>query len=346
MTPPIAPGYVTHVENQVTKNAAVSKAAGGTGPGLVVKSGVNTAQAIREGIYGSQKYSPPPGIDFALLSKKAYGRNYQERMVDGYDIIPKYTSEDRVVYRHQASGHVIVAFRGTDFHDVHTVSGAQFRRNPIKALSHEFETRHFRDVTTDAALALGLQGAVSHRFYNSTRVTRQVIDEYGLRNVSVTGHSLGGSQAMHVSNLLNVHAEAYNPHISWNDALTHSNFFHSTVHVNYTDPISTFFPGIRAEKIDARYNKKAKPFMGQHGIDNFILPASKKSKFEIPATSKSKSDQTRIQPRIVPVASHPSGQYTHYGGGQNLTPLTMDCAHMSHYQKVVHGCPTRVRATA
>lgn len=347
MTPPIQSGYVNHVINQNTKNASVSKAAGGTVGGLVVKSAVNEGQRIGELLKPSAHPQPPADIDFALLSKKAYGRNNQERQVEGFDILPQHTTEDRVVYRHQKTGYVVVAFRGTDLHDTHQVTSRMWKRNPIKALSHEFETRHFRDVTTDIALALGIQGAASHRFYNAEVGTQRVINEFGKNNVSVTGHSLGGSQAMHVSNKLGVHAEVYNPHISWNDAGTHTNFFHTNVHVNATDPISTFFPGIRAEHIDVRYNRKAKPFMGQHGIDNF-LKSTTKSKTFIPAKTPTapKSNISKTVP-VRSVAAHPPiSQYSNYGGGHDLAPLTMNCSSMSHYQKVLHGCPRRTTVKA
>jgi hypothetical protein len=160
---------------------------------------------------------------------------------------------------------------------------------------------------------------------------------------------------MHVSNKFGIHGEVYNPHVSWNDALTHKNYFHTVVHVNKTDPVSAFYPFITAEKFDSRYNKNAKPFLGQHGIENFLRPkpasrtTSKIQKIQtfenVPATVKSNGG---LKSRVRPVTTTPviSQTYTHYGGGQDLTSRTMDCTHMSYYQKVVHGCPQRKRGSS
>lgn len=265
---------------RVVGGAAVGKAAG-TPARLVAGEFTNAAERLQEKVRPHQTYKPPEGIDFARLSKGAYGRNDQERYVEGYDIIPEFTSPDRVAYRHQASGHVILSFRGTDIH--------QWGKG-----SSIFSSRGFRDITSDLLLAAGAQD-MGHRFYNAENVTKKVLDRYGKTNVSVTGHSLGGSQALHVSRKFGVHAEAYNPHISWSDAMTHTNYWNATIHVNKTDPVSAFYPWVKAEKTDVRYNKKAKPFLGQHGIDDFLLPLPAKK-----STPTAKSKPTLSNPVLPP----------------------------------------------
>jgi hypothetical protein len=203
-------------------------------------------------------------IDFARLSKQTY-LPMEKRGVEGFDIVPEFTTEDRTVYYHKDTQKAIIAFRGTDTHDWgHGVKGF-------------FHSRGFRDITSDLALAAGEQNR-SHRFKNAENVTKAVIERYGHKNVIATGHSLGGSQAVHVSNKFGIHAEAYNPHVDWLSASTFGNAYNTALHVNTTDPVAAFWRGMDWQSTDVRYNKKAAPFLGQHGIDNFLLPPKSKPK--------------------------------------------------------------------
>lgn len=202
-------------------------------------------------------------IDYARLSQQSY-LPIEKRGVEGFEIVPEFTTQDRTVYYHKNTKKAVIAFRGTDVHDWgHGAKGF-------------FHSRGFRDVTTDIILAAGEQGR-SHRFKNAENVTRQVIKKYGKQNTIATGHSLGGSQAMHVSNKFGIHAEVYNPHVDWFSATTFSNYYNTALHVNKTDPVAAFSGYSSFQSVDSRYNKKKAPFLGQHGIDNFVLPPKAKA---------------------------------------------------------------------
>lgn len=276
---------------KLSKTAAAGKAvtkALGKGGDLILGEAKHIGERIKQNIHPEHSIAPPSDIDFARLSKAAYGRSVKERNVEGFDQLLEYSSPDRAVYRHKRSGHVVISFRGTDAHQ--WGKGSKF-----------FSSKGFRDTTTDAIMAAGY-GDLTHRFYNAEEVTKKIADKYGKNNMSVTGHSLGGSQALHVSNKFKIHAEVYNPHIAWNDALTHNNYFHATIHVNKTDPVAALYPWVSAEKFDVRYNKKAKPFIAQHGIDNFLQPSSVKSNPSI----SSKPQPNPMGRKIVPYKPPPS----------------------------------------
>jgi hypothetical protein len=301
---------------QVVRNVVVGKAVG-TPPILAAREFKNQDDRLRERVHPQKTYQPPPGIDFARLSKQAYKNTNSERAVAGYSILKEFTSPDRVVYQHDASGHVIIAFRGTD----------------VSHPSGKPSSRFVRDVTTDVLLGAGATG-LSHRFYNAVEVTKSVISRYGRENVSVTGHSLGGSQALHVSNKLRVHAEAYNPHFDWTDAVTRQNYFHATIHVNKTDPVAAFYPLVHAAKRDIRYNKKAKPFMGQHGIDNFLLPevkpAPKPTPMPRPAPMPIPNRPREFHP-LMPADVKQVATFHHSEDACSRLPL---------YLQIAHGCRT------
>lgn len=260
-------------------------------------------------------------IDFARLSKASYAHGLPARQVEGFDIIPDLTSDDRTVYRHHDTGKVIIAFRGTDTHD-------WGKRGDAKSFFH---SRGFRDTTTDAILAASEQGR-SHRFKNAVAVTNQAIDRYGHSNVIVTGHSLGGSQAMYVSNKTGVHAEVYNPHVDWEAAATGSNYYNTALHVNVTDPVAMFYGHAHWQSRDVRYNKKKAPFLAQHGIDNFMLPPKLVPKPE----EKLKPNGIRnfmgrppsSSSSTIPVKMPKQKEFNHGG----------NCAGMPLYMQLQYGC--------
>jgi hypothetical protein len=189
----------------------------------------------KQDYYGkSNPVLPPSDIDFARLSINVYNK---DPSTEGFTIIHDLTSPDRVVYQHDRTKHVVLAFRGTD------------PTNP-------------RDLVSDAILAMGNE-EISHRFFNAEEITKKTIARYGKNNVTVTGHSLGGSQAMHVSRKYKVHAEVYDPHVEWQSAITGTNYPDVALHTNKYDPIAAFYRGAHFQSVDARNSYK-------HSIDNFV----------------------------------------------------------------------------
>lgn len=136
---------------------------------------------------------------------------YRDIAPNGYDIDTELSGPDRRVYVNSQKK-AIIAFRGT---------------NPSNK----------RDVWADLAMAAHLESK-TNRFKNSLDVSRRAVDKYGAENIQVTGHSLGGSQAIYVANKLNLAGEAYNPFISSSIRNKSDKF---KVHVTVGDPVS--YPG-------------------------------------------------------------------------------------------------------
>lgn len=197
-------------------------------------------------------------IPFADMSVNSY-KSGNAREIQNYKIDTELTTGDRVVYVSNDGSHAVVAFRGT---------------NP----------KNWRDITTDALLGANAKD-LSNRFWNAERVTSAAINKYGKGNVYATGHSLGGSQAMHVSQKYGIHAEAYNPFVSLEDAFEGADYSHSVVHYNAGDPIGFGIPFVTTKHTYYHYNWEAGaypfpiPFaisgIKQHGISNLTSDASK-----------------------------------------------------------------------
>lgn len=151
-------------------------------------------------------------MNYADFAKSAY----HDVAPTGYQVDSELSGPDRRIY-HQDGKNVVVAFRGTNLNNT-------------------------RDIGANAAMGFHVQG-FTNRFKNSLDVTKRAVKKYGLENVSVTGHSMGGSQAVYVANKLNLGGAAYNPYTSWSNKNTSDKF---KVHIAVGDPVSSpgmFIPG-------------------------------------------------------------------------------------------------------
>ena len=195
----------------------------------------------------------------AQLSKAAYGK---EDPAHGYQLDTELSNRDRKVYH--KDGKAVVAYRGTN------LSGSKDR---------------FRDLAADGLIALGLTNA-SKRFKGANDTADKALQKYGKENVSLTGHSLGGSQALHVAKKhkdLNLETHAYNPGISPVDVVRSKGIFHprhllkpmggndgfgsnTTIHAVRKDLVGALSPYLSGVKTKMYTAKKGK---GAHALANF-----------------------------------------------------------------------------
>lgn len=122
---------------------------------------------------------------YAKLASASYAFEFgQDAPVPaGYEVDTSLSDTNTTIFT--KGSEACVAFRGTDF-------------------------LNWRDVSADVMLALGLEG-FSIRFLKSLSTTNKAISKYGHANVSVTGHSLGGTQALFVNSKTGVMAVVFNP---------------------------------------------------------------------------------------------------------------------------------------
>lgn len=195
----------------------------------------------------------------AQLAKASYGK---EAPGHGYQLDTELSNRDRHVYH--KDGKAVVAFRGTN------LSGTKDR---------------FRDLAADALITLGLTHT-SKRFKGAAETTDKALQKYGKENVSLTGHSLGGSQALHVSKKnkdLNLETHAYNPGVSPIDVARSKGAFtakhllgpmggdggfgsRTTIHAVRKDVVGALSPYLKGVKTKMYSAKKGK---GAHALANF-----------------------------------------------------------------------------
>lgn len=116
-----------------------------------------------------------------------FERAFRDSGLSGiYRVDEELSDANRTTFQDTRTGRGVIAFRGTNL-------------------------KNAGDLGTDAAVAFGLQ-RLTPRFGDAERVTRGAIERYGgAGNVDVTGHSLGGTQAMHATNRTGVHSYSFNP---------------------------------------------------------------------------------------------------------------------------------------
>lgn len=144
---------------------------------------------------------------------------YHGEAVKGYDILPEFTTKDRVAYKHSHSNKVYLAFRGTDL-------------------------SNHRDIGTDILMGLELHHK-SSRLQKAVGTAKKLKEKFGSENVILTGHSLGGSQALYASEKLGLAAEVYNPYLSYKQKK--KTYHHATVHHTEGDIISKNVIGSKAK---------------------------------------------------------------------------------------------------
>jgi hypothetical protein len=143
--------------------------------------------------------------------------SYTKKSIPGFVIDNELSGTDQVVYRN--GNKAVVAFTGTRPND---------------------KENRFRDLTTDLGLWSGMKSHLN-RFKNTLDVTTRAINKYGKDNVYVTGHSLGGSEAVYANQKLGVQGSAYNPFIDQQDVLrSRGNYVKDNFHVHTIlgDPVS------------------------------------------------------------------------------------------------------------
>ena len=200
--------------------------------------------------------------DYAVLSKGAYNPAAQESNTKalGYEIDKDLSSRYSTVYYHAGKKKAVVAYRGTV---------------PYNA----------SDLYADATniFASSRRFVDSPRFRQADALYKKTVAKYGRKHVEVTGHSLGGSQAMYVGAKYNTKGIAYEPGIGTLDAFERSTLGYKTKvkivstaydpkiwkHNSFQNFEYAISSGTRLRGPEAHTYVHAKG-VGLHTIDNFI----------------------------------------------------------------------------
>ena len=126
--------------------------------------------------------------EHAVLSQAAYDLvKFQKGCKSlGCKVDDELSQKSRTVFYDKKENTVVIAYKGT---------------NPS----------HISDLIADGQIANGMDEYLSGRFKGAKKVYRQTTKKYGKENVQVTGHSLGGSQAVPVGRKYGAIGTAFEP---------------------------------------------------------------------------------------------------------------------------------------
>jgi len=151
-------------------------------------------------------------MNLADFAKHSYGPTAPR----GYLIDQELSGPDRKVYH--KDGKAIIAYRGTS-------------------------VTNSRDLTANAGMGIGIHHKLN-RFKHSVDIANRAVKKYGKHNVTITGHSLGGSQALYVHHKTGIKGSAFNPYVGIPDYVRGAkrskhikDNFH--IHAVVGDPISS-----------------------------------------------------------------------------------------------------------
>jgi hypothetical protein len=144
---------------------------------------------IKKNVSGSKQRAEVKdytGDTYARLSSLAYekdrGKLQKEARKMGYDIDEELSSNNHTVFKHRQTGKAVISYRGT-------------------------EPTNLDDLAADKDIAYGKRE--HSRFNEALHVAKKAQQKY--KDIEVTGHSLGGTQALHVYETLGVRTRVYNP---------------------------------------------------------------------------------------------------------------------------------------
>lgn len=228
------------------------------------------------------KYSQ---LTYADMSKAAYAIG-RKRDVKGFHIDEELSSPDYVTYVNNTDGHAVVAFRGT----------SRIDRG---------------DIDADVMIAAGAQ-KYSPRFWQALNITRVAQRKYGKADVEVTGHSLGGSEAMYVSSQAHVPAVTFNAGVSpVASFFDHQDYSKVTAIYDHADIISSGTRSIpdstRITRIDSSGGEPQTSNTSQGGQPSGNVNPNQAPPSSMPSNSNSNSNSNTSASIPAPTQGDKSG---------------------------------------
>lgn len=182
--------------------------------------------------------------DFRIIDAKLSKGVYKQLpSIDGWTRDEALSNQNRSVYTKDGKAKLVM--RGSDF------------SNP--------RSRTFWEDLGSDALVLGGLSDLSSRNRNAKRTADLAIQKYGKSNVTATGHSLGGSQALYLNRKRGIPVTAFNAGVSPIESVFRRKYKGAVNYITGSDPISYF-----SRAVKGLTTKTVKPKTKSHSIYNFI----------------------------------------------------------------------------
>lgn len=109
----------------------------------------------------------------AYIRSKDARQNYMDKYYNGeYTLLDDYSGRHHTGYRHNSTGDIIYAVRGTDYSDA--------------------VNSKVKDLATDVLVTFGLE-TLGNRYKSSDKMLKRLLEENKNSKITLAGHSLGGT---------------------------------------------------------------------------------------------------------------------------------------------------------
>jgi hypothetical protein len=189
------------------------------------------------------------GLKYAIFAEASYYFNdAKQKILDKYakpnwDIVQDLTTNDASTFRNRITQEVVVAIRGTDFSNVN-------------------------DVLTDVAIVGGVV-TWTPRYSVIKNIVSKAIQKYGRKNITLTGHSLGGKLAIEAGNEFGLPVYVFNAATGPLDffARRNKNVKFYTTNINKSRDIVSFLGTLYNKYNNLEFRQEA---LDPHTLKNFL----------------------------------------------------------------------------
>ena len=194
---------------------------------------------------------------YAILSKLSYDKNPihlfgHYHLLNQFKILSNFSNTDMLTVKDNYTGQVIVAFRGSD------------DKNKTGNFLRDFIQNNYN-------IAVGNKNKLK-RVEEVEEHLKQLINKYGADNVTLTGHSLGGSVASIISRDMGLKAYVFNigSSIMDDETAVNTNLTHYTTNNIKKGIIDVLSVSSTLRDDYTTYIVNKKQGVNTHSIDNFL----------------------------------------------------------------------------
>ena len=237
---------------------------------------------------------------YSRLSKGAYMTNKGEtveleQMLNEFSetkdfiVDTELTSSNSTIYHNIKTNETVIAFRGTDPGSLN-LTAIEKTRLP-----------NFSDLKTDGAILIG-QEAKTERLLEAERTFQKTVNKYGKESLNLTGHSLGGNQALHIGEKFDIPSKTFNGAVSIRQVAEDVNNTHmlnkseQIIYRTHLDPVSVGAL-VKSENSNRKvinidtHLGKSNTILETHDIDHFIEEGAEIEEGVIKVSKASKMTQ-------------------------------------------------------
>ncbi len=204
------------------------------------------------------KYSHLANVSYETYYKtieKANDYLKSNNETNGFKIVESLTNKESTVLHNPITKETHVSYRGTD-------------------------PTNIKDVGADLAILTALEKKTK-RYKNAENKFIKTVEKFGKDNITVSGHSLGGGQALHVAEKFGIKSYTFNPAVSARQVVNSTSKVEQNIYRTLTDVVSvnSLFGGKNRKINHVRNSIGKENLLDSHKLDHFFDKSQNKANY-------------------------------------------------------------------